>query len=35
MRRIAPGILFQTRGSMTVACFFALMGLDPGPRVLN
>jgi hypothetical protein len=35
MRRIAPDILFQTRGSMTVACFFVLVGLDPSPRVLN
>jgi hypothetical protein len=35
MRRIAPDILFQTRGSMTVACFFVLVGLDSSPRVLN
>ena len=35
MRQIAPGILFQTRTPITVACFFVSIGLDPTQRVLN
>jgi hypothetical protein len=35
MRRIAPEALCQTLGSMTVACFFVLIGVDPNQRVLN